>query len=98
MEAAMDRVEEIFCSALEIEHAAEREAFLEQACAGDVQLRAAVRAKLAAQDAAESFFNKNNPALRLAAVPEVVPSLSAAASSMSFVEEEIGKRIGPYKV
>jgi serine/threonine protein kinase len=98
MEAATDRVEEIFCSALEIGQGAERSAFLERACSGDAGLLAAVESKLAAQDAAERFFATNNPALRLAAVTEVTPALSAAASSVSFVEEEVGKRIGPYKV
>jgi serine/threonine protein kinase len=98
MDAAMDRVEEIFCGALEIGPAAERNAFLERACSGDARLRAAVETKLAAQDAAESFFAKSNPALRLVEVPEAAPAFGAAASSVSFVEEEVGKRIGPYKV
>lgn len=49
---------EIFAQAIEIASAEERQVFLEQACAGDGQLRAKVEGLLKAHQAAGSFLEK----------------------------------------
>ncbi|MFO1043486.1 MAG: protein kinase [Planctomycetaceae bacterium] len=56
-------LDSLFISALEIESATERAAFLDQACAGDVALRAEVDRLLASNNQAGSFLAKPAPEL-----------------------------------
>lgn len=55
-------MEDIFCAAIEIGSAAEREVFLGRECGGDRELRMGVDQLLAAQPRAEEFFRGINPA------------------------------------
>ena len=55
------RTESIFAAAVALATAAERAAYLDQACAGDIALRRQVEALLQVHDAAGSFFEKLAP-------------------------------------
>jgi serine/threonine protein kinase/tetratricopeptide (TPR) repeat protein len=79
------RLEEIFFAALEKGVLQEREAYLEEACAGDVELRQRVEKLLAAQSQAHSFLE--SPA---AAIRDTV--------SLPSVAEGPGTEIGSYKL
>ncbi len=100
--AATERVEEIFYAALDVKAPAERQAFLERSCAGDAGLRAAVEQMLATQADAEKFFGSGSPssvsAVQLAAALAKAPRLHDTPPINVPVEEELGKRIGPYKL
>src|SRR5690348_3105597 len=100
--AANEQVEEIFCAALELKVPDERRDFLDRACAGDAPLRAAVERMLASQSNFEKKFSDRSPALASAqeisrALAET-PGLNESAGPMLSFEEEIGKRIGGYKL
>ena len=66
MNAAKQQIDAIFFTALNVADENQRAALLEQACAGDDALRAAVDRLLAAHAATENFFG-NPSALTLAA-------------------------------
>ncbi len=78
------RANDLFLKALELPSAAERQAYLDRACAGDVALRAEVEALLEASAQAGSFLESPAPA-PLATVDEPV-------------SERMGTVIGPYKL
>ena len=63
MESSIQREEQVFSAAQEISDRAEREAFLDRACAGDDELRAAVEESLAACAEADRFFTRSGEAL-----------------------------------
>src|ERR1700744_967645 len=102
IDARTQRAEELFCAALDLKKPEERRAFLEDACAGDSDLRSAVESMLASQSEAERFFLDSLPALKPSG--ESLQSLAAGneAGQKSKVEppvdEDVGKRIGPYKL
>jgi Tol biopolymer transport system component len=75
------RIDELFDAALE-RGAGERDAFLDSACAGDDELRAAVERLLAAHARAADFIE--SPAMEVAA--------------RLAVTSEVGRRVGPYKI
>jgi hypothetical protein len=52
------QAEDIFCSAVEIMSASQRNCFLDRACEGDAGLRAAVDELLASNPDAEKFFRE----------------------------------------
>ncbi len=81
---SIDEVKSIFGRALEIPESTDRAAFLQQACGGNVELRAQVEKLLAALADAGHFMNR----------PEM-PSTVAAHSVQS---AELGLSIGPYKL
>ncbi|HKI00708.1 MAG TPA: protein kinase [Thermoanaerobaculia bacterium] len=81
-----ERVEALFDEALELP-AGERRAFLDQACAGNPELRARVEALLAADEEAGGFLA--TPAHQAAA------ALLAEASSE---EPLVGQELGPYRL
>lgn len=102
IDASIQRAEDVFCAALEIKNPDEREAFLENACAGDLDLRARVEAMLDSQKEVDRFFLDSLPALK----PTVEACQSVAGTndfgknleeSLS-ADEDLGKRIGPYKL
>ena len=66
--------------------AAERPSFLEEACAGDAELRAEVERMLACEDAADGFLE--SPAVEVAA-----RALAAGSGGLS-----AGSRLGQYEV
>ena len=102
IDASTQRAEEVFYAALDVKDAGERRIFLDQACAGDPDLRARVEAMLGSQSAAEQFFLGSLPALK----PSIATSqflVGAADSETPGIrelpaDEDLGKRIGPYKL
>ena len=100
--AARDRVEEIFCAALELEASADRAAFLERACAGDGRLRSAVEEMLALRNDFGKIFSERSPVV--VSAKEITEALAGAADLRAdagpvvSVEDEVGKQVGPYKL
>ena len=79
-----------------------RVTFLDQACAGDEILRAAVEEMLAAQTEAESFFARGRQAV---IAPEIDAQVAADVQASNIdviadvlVDEMIGSRVGRYKL
>ena len=99
---ARERVEEIFCSALELKNSGERLGFLNRACAGDSGLRAAVEEMLALQSDFGKIFCEHS--LVMVSPAEISQALTDAAGLNAevglvlSVEDELGKRVGPYKL
>ena len=84
--------ETIFAAALQWETEASRAAYLEEACAGDPQLRKRVEELIRASDAARTFL-ENPPARRVGgAAPD------AGARAVADQTETPGTRIGRYKL
>ena len=77
--------ESIFIAALERTSLAERAGYLDEACAGNAQLRSNVDALLAAHDEAGDFLQGGSPA-------------DAATGNMPSDGETPGESIGPYKL
>jgi hypothetical protein len=78
-----ERVEDIYCSALEIKSPDERRVFLDGACRGDAGLRLEVDRWLALQPAADKFFQKIERAmagLLAEAFLDLPPQLPAKAA------------------
>ncbi len=102
MDAATERAEEIFYAALEVKTPAERTTFLDDACAGDAQLRAVVEKMLAAQAGVEKFFEaaSSTPALtrEISQAIADAPGFHEALTPLLAAEEEVGEQIGPYKL
>ena len=80
-------VKEIFADALEKASAAERAAYLTQACGNDTQLRQQVEALLQAHEKAGGFLEE----------PAVAPPGGTIVLSTPLTEKP-GDRIGPYKL
>src|SRR5262245_42652042 len=80
--------EQIFHQAMARHDSEERAAYLQQACAGDVGLRAAVEALLRA-DVGASGFLERSPASLTSAMP---------SSTDQLISERPGTVIGPYKL
>ena len=91
MEAARDKIEALFDAALELKSPAERAVFLERECAGDASLRTRVERLLSAHERSQGFFENCRPGLSAPEDWEIGPSNQIA-------EEDIGQRIGPYKL
>ena len=102
IDASTQRAEEIFCAAFHVKDSAERRAFLERACAGDVALRSLVEKMLGSQPDFERFFLDIIPALKPSA--EMCQSLASASNLGKGnagelpADEESGTRIGSYKL
>ncbi|HEV3022045.1 MAG TPA: protein kinase, partial [Pirellulales bacterium] len=77
----------IFLAAADMDVPAEREAYLQQACAGDAAMRRRVEALLKAHDSAGSFLD----------APAAPGGVEATATFRPSIEEA-GARIGPYKL
>jgi hypothetical protein len=76
-----EKVEDIYCSALEIESPDERKVFLDHACRGDAGLRLEVDKWLARQPAVDKFFQEIDVAGLLAeALLDLPPQLPAKAA------------------
>src|SRR5258706_16000494 len=84
------QIEKLFQSAIE-RPTDEREAFLDQACAGDNQLRSEVESLIASHDQAGAFIE--SPPVDL---PTIDMSSTTLVNSQS--DLNISRRIGPYKV
>src|SRR5208282_4973807 len=87
---------DIFIAALQKENPADRTAYLDQACAGDLALRQRVEMLLQAHENAGSFLNR--PAAMEAATGEYTPSPEKRSTASPQVAEKPGDRIGSYKL
>src|SRR5688500_7436870 len=77
--------------------AAERAAYLDQACAGDAALRERVEALLRAHDDPGSFL-AGSPVDRLAATVGQPARPPGAVPAVRAIAEGTGSRIGPYRL
>ncbi|MBN2684653.1 MAG: serine/threonine protein kinase [Pontiellaceae bacterium] len=95
-----ERAEDVFCAAYEIPSGTDRRAFVDEACAGDAVLRAAVLDMLDQQPACDAFFDKDEP--DPITVEELTETLSEHTDLlMESVPEipddqQVGESIGPY--
>jgi serine/threonine protein kinase len=102
IDASAQRAEEVYYAALDIKSSDERRAFLDRACAGDLNLRSMVETMLDSQSDVERFFLDSVPALKPSV--EICQSLVDASDSgkndaaESSADLEMGTRIGPYKL
>lgn len=94
------QLEEAICfAALNLSDADLRARFLDQACAGDARLRAAVEELLLAHDGAENFFAQGRAAVNAPAVDaKVAAAIRESSSEIDFTDEQIGSRVGRYKL
>ena len=91
METTRQRMETLFDAALELKDAAERAAFLERECAGDLPLRARLERLLSAHGQSKNFFDNCHSSLMTGKPDNDV-------QTGSDVEEELGRLVGPYKI
>src|ERR1700733_4860258 len=98
MSVPISREKAMFDAALEVTDPVQRKLFLDQACAGDAELRAAVEELLATQGDAEQFFAESASSLtRLASELESVVAQTEGRSELA-AEEKLGTMIGHYKL
>jgi serine/threonine protein kinase len=94
--------DEVFYAALNVPDPAQRKQFLDQACAGQDELRAGVEELLAGEAEAEQLFAKGGAALgQVAELCEGFADQKAReglADSKLPAEEELGSRVGAYKL
>ena len=89
----------VFYAAMSLADVEQCRRFLDQACAGNPQLRQVVEEMLAAHHEAEPFFAKGRSALVLP--PEEIPPLPVATNSVTepaVVDEYLGTLVGRYKL
>ncbi len=99
MSATKQMEDAVFFAAVSLTDAEQRGRFLDQACAGNGELRAVVEEMLAAHDEAEPFFAKGRSALVLP--PEEIsalPTTVGAAVAKDPVDEYLGQHVGRYKL
>jgi hypothetical protein len=102
MKAASQWEDLVYDAALKVKEGPERRTFLDQACAGDAQLRAAVEDLLSTQAEAERFFAEGSSALKISA--EALqsgnggPALTGDSRIQLPDDEQIGTRIGRYRL
>ena len=98
MSATKQLEDAVFYTAISVTEPRQRQLFLDQACGGKPELRAAVEALLKAQRDAESFFARSRQALVLAPAEFPAPPAGGPAAVGPVADEQVGARIGPYKV
>jgi serine/threonine protein kinase len=102
MKAASQWEDLVYEAALKVKDPDERKTFLDQACAGDAELRAAVEEMLSTQAEAERFFAGGASALKISA--EALqwgnggPALAGDSRIKLPEDERIGAHIGHYKL
>ena len=98
----INRAEEIFCAALDIESGAERNAFIEKSCDGDAALRREVDLFLSALEQSEDYFDDERPteitASEIANALTHIPDFFENMKGILPDDDEIGKQIGHYKL
>ncbi|HEX9045958.1 MAG TPA: serine/threonine-protein kinase, partial [Verrucomicrobiae bacterium] len=97
MNATKQLEDAVFFTALNLSDLEQRKLFLEQACRGNPDLRAAVDELLSAQGNAEHFFVKGASALDLP-TDEIPAAIKQDGNEIAFLDEHIGARLGPYKL
>jgi hypothetical protein len=94
--------EGVYYAALKIGDPARRDAFLDQACAGDAHMRATVDQLLSARAEAERFFTRSSSALQLSAESfhsaNGRPALAGDDRVKLPDDEKPGARIGRYRL
>jgi len=101
MDSAIEREQKIFEAALELVNLGERDAFLDQACAGDPKLRANVSRLFAAHEKADGFFTGLKGLVfegDSSPFPEGQELDAARAGLNSAVDERIAAQIGHYRI
>ena len=101
-EDEFDRMEELFCRAVEMASAEERAAYFEKECGDDAELRFSLERMVHRHLETEDFFEKSAPAKisaveisqTLADIPDFFETLDAVHAD----DDEVGKQIGPYKL
>ena len=98
MSVPISREKTVFYAAMEVTDPAQRRLFLDEACAGDVELRAAVEELLSTQVEAEQLFTEGSSSLA-----ELTNELKSADSQAEernepTFEEKPGTVIGRYKL
>ncbi len=99
MSASKPLEDAVFYAAASISDPMQRQQFLDQACAGNAELRAVVDEMLAAHDEAEPFFAKGRSALVLP--PEEIPPIATAGNETienPNADEYVGTFVGRYKL
>ena len=97
MSASKQVEDAVFFTALNLTDLGQRKLFLDQACAGNPGLRAAVEDLLAAQGDAEHFIAKGRAALHLP-TEAFASGMATGADEPTRLDEEIGTRVGRYKL
>ena len=92
--------ETIFDAARNLASPTARQVFLDQACAGDPELRARIEGLLAAEGEAEKFFNEVAPLVLTASALKEGTSTTGAPAAIAEIgiTEVPGTRIGRYKL
>ncbi len=102
MKAASQWEDLVYEAALRVKDAGARRVFLDQACVGDGDLRAAVEEMLSTQAAAERFFAQGTQALKITAEAlqwgDSGPALKGDSRVKLPEDERVGTRIGRYKL
>jgi serine/threonine protein kinase len=103
IKAELQREEDLFDAARKLTDAAARNAFLDQACAGDAALRLRIAGLLTAGFQADQFFEEVGASLSfsgslLPLVKDASASAVAASSANPPGEEPVGASIGRYKL
>ena len=98
MNSAKQQIDAIFFTAINVADEAERRAFLDRACTGDVGLRATVEELLAEHAATEDFFAPHSPGLALTQEDLQAATAENVIGEVSELDDRIGSRIGPYKL
>jgi len=91
VEPSRQKVETLFDAALELKSPVERAEFLERECGGDAALRSRLEGLLTAHERSQKFFDNCRPSFSS-------PEELYAGVSVQATEEEVGQRIGPYKL
>jgi len=97
------QVEEALCvAALNVPDPAVRARFLDQACAGDARLRAAVEELLLAHEDAEHFFERGRSAVNTpeldAQAAELLKQPAGGIELEDLTDEQLGSRLGRYQL
>jgi len=98
MTVAKQQIDAIYFTALRVTDDAQRGSFLEQACAGDDTLHAAVTRMLGAHSAAEDFFANSAPALTLTLEDFAVTETEDILAESTSFDERLGSRIDHYRL
>jgi WD40 repeat protein/serine/threonine protein kinase/tetratricopeptide (TPR) repeat protein len=93
----LSRVKAIFLAAAEKTNSSEQEAFLHDACGADEELRRQVEALLRQHEQASDFLESPPPGLGQTADSDECDA-AVAGSQPTAPTEEVGTRIGPYKL
>jgi hypothetical protein len=95
MKSQFSREKEIFAAALDLPDAQQREAYLQEACAGDTELRQRVMALLRAHNDPDTFLE---PAPAGTAIASPAAAATCRVPDLAQVTEKPGDRIGRYKL